>query len=66
MIEFNKNFEYMKENEMRKFLNIFPAISFGKKSIKKAIIIGRLFRIQRNTMDIYDRFWQGWITLWEL
>ena len=56
----------MKENGMRKFLNILPAISFGKKSIKKTIIIGRLFRIQRNTMDICDRFWQGWITLWEL
>jgi len=64
--EFNKNQTSLIEEGTRTFRNIIPAISFGCKKNKKAIIIGRLFRIQRSTMDKEDRFWQGWFTLTEL
>ena len=65
-ISFNKNLESMKEYGIRKFKNILPMESFGGRKTKKAIIVGRLFRIQIGTTMAIERFWQGWITLLEL
>ena len=65
-IAFNKNEESMRNEGKRKFQNILPANSYGRKEIKKAIIVGRLFRIQIGTTRLTDCFWQGWLTLMEL
>jgi len=62
----NKNTESMKENGERKFMNMIPYKSYGNKKMKKAIIIGKLIRIQLCTTKEEDILWQGWIALTEL
>ena len=54
-ISFNKNLESMKEDGIRKFKNILPMESFGGRKTKKAIIVGRLFRIQIGTTMVLAR-----------
>ena len=56
----------MIETGIRKFKNILPRESYGRREIKKAIIVGRMFRIHSSTSEECDIFWQGWITIIEL
>ena len=58
-INFNKNLESLRESGTRKFLNILPQISYNSRTTKKAIIVGKLARIQRSMTKEQDIFWQG-------
>ena len=58
-IAYNKNSESLIVEGIRKFRNILPDFSYNKQKVKKAIIIGRFFRIQIGTMKPQDVFWQG-------
>ena len=47
-------------------MNTLPGISYGPRKRKRAIIIGKLIKIHVGTTRMIDKFWLGWLTLWEL
>ena len=64
--DFNKNIENLRTFGTRRFQNTIPEISYSKRKLKKAIIVGKLSRVQRNTMNDMNLFVLGWIALLEL
>ena len=63
---FNKNKESLLNKGKMKFMNTLPGISYGPRKRKRAIIIGKLIKIHVGTTRMTDKFWLGWLTLWEL
>ena len=63
---FNKNNESLMKEGKRKFMNMLPNVSYGTRKMKRAIIIGRLIKIHVGTTIYVEKFWKGWLTLWEI
>ena len=45
---------------------MLPNVSYGTRKMKRAIVFGRLIKIHIGITIYVEKFWKGWLTLWEI